>query len=102
MRRFVCLCLVLCLCLVGFAPVGAAEKPAFDESGIVLTFGVCGDIRLGGTEGVTLRTGTSADRFGLALQALQTQYETADPVQQRTIALAARYVLAALEGREAP
>lgn len=70
MRRFVCLCLVLCLCLVGFAPVGAAEAPAFDENGIVLTFGVCGDIRLGGTEGVTLRTGTSADRFGLALQSL--------------------------------
>lgn len=40
---------------------------------------------------------------GLTLEALKRQYDAApDPEARRTVALAARYALAALEGREAP
>ena len=39
---------------------------------------------------------------GLALETLKAQYDAAEPEQRRCIALAARYVLAAVEGRDAP
>ena len=39
---------------------------------------------------------------GLALGALRARYDRAEPAERPAIALAARYVLAALEGREAP